>query len=213
MQTLDLSGESRKSEGRLKSLLWPSVDNAWDVDYLGQQGFWICLIIALISIVFLTITASETPSHSAQLTVFIIAGVFFFAFVVGGMGVRESSWPAAAMIFTLYAVNQLSSGAPGPLAIIIGAVLLSNVRATFLASRWKPVAEDEDRPTRFNETVRDKLVDQLPPRLWPILRIPFFVVSSLLLLFLFYVSAMMLLQPHAALDDNATPSATVTATP
>jgi GDP-D-mannose dehydratase len=44
------------------------------------------------------------------------------------------------------------------------AVLLSNVRATFLAARWMPVTEDEDRPARFNETFRDKPVDQLPPR-------------------------------------------------
>jgi hypothetical protein len=214
METLNLSGESRKSDGRLKSLLWPTVDNAWDVDYLGQQGFWICLIIATINAVFLTTTAFETQSPTGRLTVLILAGVFFFAFVVGGMGVRESSWPAAAMIFILYVVNQLGSGrAPGILSIIIGAVLLSNVRATFLASRWKPIAEGEDRPTRFNETFRDKLVDQLPPRLWPILRIPFFIASFLLVLFLLYVSAIMWLRPHNALDDNATPSATVTATP
>lgn len=214
MQTLNLSGESRKTDSRLKSLFWPTVDNAWDVDYLGQQGFWICLIIALINLALLTITAFETSSPIGRSTVFILAGVFFFAFVVGGMGVRESSWPAAAMIFILYVVNQLGSGRPpGILSIIIGAVLLSNVRATFLASRWKPAAEGEDRPTRFNETLRDKLVDQLPPRLWPILRIPFFIASSVLLLFLLYVSAIMLLRPHGALDEDATPSVTVTAAP
>jgi len=39
MQSLNLSGESKKSDGPLKSLFWPTVDNAWDVDYLGQQGF------------------------------------------------------------------------------------------------------------------------------------------------------------------------------
>jgi len=45
MQTLDLSGERKKSDGRLKSLFWPTVENAWDVDYLGQQGFWICCVL------------------------------------------------------------------------------------------------------------------------------------------------------------------------
>src|SRR5579863_5607463 len=114
METLNLSGESRKSDGRLKSLLWPTVDNAWDVDYLGQQGFWICLIIAIINLALLTITAFDTPNAAGRMTIFILAGVFFFAFVVGGIGVRESNWAAAAMIFILYVMNQLGSGtAPG----------------------------------------------------------------------------------------------------
>ena len=41
MQTLGLTGEDKRSDGRLKSIFWPTVDNAWDVNYLGQQGFWI----------------------------------------------------------------------------------------------------------------------------------------------------------------------------
>ncbi len=216
MQSLNLSGSSKKSDGRIKSLFWPTVENAWDVDYLGQQGFWVCLAIAVLSFAFLAFTASEVPNPAGRMTVFILAGVTFFVYVVGGMGVRESSWPAAAMIFTLYVVNQLGSGrAPSILPVIVAGVLLSNVRATFLASRWKPAAEDEDRPTRFNETFRDKLVDQLPPKLWPILRIPFFIASALLLLFLFYVGAMLLLRPHPApeFNENSTPSATVTAAP
>ena len=64
MQTLDLSGESKKSDGRLKSLLWPSVDNAWDVDYLGQQGFWICLIIGALNLAFLFFMALEVTNPS-----------------------------------------------------------------------------------------------------------------------------------------------------
>lgn len=46
MQTLELSGGSKRSDGVPKSIFRPSVENAWDVDYLGRQGFWICLIIA-----------------------------------------------------------------------------------------------------------------------------------------------------------------------
>jgi hypothetical protein len=175
-----------------------------------------CLIIAILSFAFLAVTAFEAPTTAGRITVFTLAGGILFVYVVGGMGVRESNWHAAAMIFVLYVVNQLGSGrAPSLIPVIIGAVLLSNVRATFLASRWKPIEEDEDRPMRFNETFRDKLVDQLPPRLWPILRIPFFVAAGLLFLFLCYVSAVMLLRPHPAMqiDDNATPSATVTVDP
>jgi len=62
------------------------------------------------------------------------------------------------------------------------AILLSNVRAAFLASEWKPLSEDDDRPTRFSDSIGDKLVDQLPQRAWRVLQVPFFVLSSSLLL-------------------------------
>jgi hypothetical protein len=58
-------------------------------------------------------------------------------------------------------------------------LLFSNLRATLIAREWRPVAEGEDRPQRFNESLRDKLVDIWPPKLWPILRIPFFVLGAL----------------------------------
>ncbi len=201
MQSLDLSGSARKSDGWLKSLLWPTVDNAWDVDYLGQQGFWICLLIAVVSLVFLSGFApyQQPAAHRVGL---ILAITTFFVFFVGGMGVRQASWPAAAMVFAVYAVNQVAGGRVGILAIIFGAVLLSNLRATYLASRWTPPAEDEDRPMRFNETWRDKLVDQLPPRAWPILRIPFYVAASLLLLFTLYASALTLSRPAVSSDSG-----------
>jgi hypothetical protein len=178
MQTLGLSGDSKPSDGRLKSIFWPTVQNAWDVDYLERQGFWICLIIAIFQLVVAAITGSPVA--------FVVGAVEALFFVVGGMGVREGSWPAAALVFSLYLFNLLYGVAmrqpPGILAIIAAAILLSNVRAALLASRWKPAAEDEDRPMRFSETFGDKIADQLPPKLWPFLRIPFFALASLLLL-------------------------------
>jgi hypothetical protein len=178
MQTLGLSGESKPSDGRLKSIFWPSVQNAWDVDYLGRQGLWICLLIAVFQLVL-----SVISGNPATLVVGVLEALVF---AVGGLGVRESSWAAAAMVFSLFVLNLLYGAVmgqpPGILAIIFGAVLLSNVRAAYLASRWKPATEEEDRPMRFSETFSDKLADQLPAAAWPILRIPFLVVSSLLLL-------------------------------
>jgi len=213
MQSLNLSGQEKKSDGRLKSLFWPTVENAWDVDYLGQQGFWICLIIAIISFAFIAVTASFIPSSTARDVTLAIGAIVSFVYFVGGMGVRQASWPAALTVFILYVSDQISAGrAPGVLAIIIAAVLLSNVRATILASRWRPVTEDEDRPMRFNETFRDKLVDQLPPRAWPILKYPFYVSAVLVLILLFATFTLRLLHPPSAnpQNENATPSVTVT---
>lgn len=178
MQTLGLSGESKRSDGWLKSIFWPTVDNAWDVDYLGQQGFWICFLIAIFQLGFSLFTGNVIIIGAG------LAGALLY--YLGGMGVREKSWPAAAIIFACYFVETLISvlaGAfwspGGVVKIIFLGLLLSNLRATFIASEWKPAAEGEDRPERFSETFRDKLVDAWPPRLWRILQIPFYVLGAI----------------------------------
>lgn len=216
MQTLDLSGESKKSDGRLKSLFWPSVENAWDVDYLGQQGFWLCLIIGIINFAVLALPAIETPLPAVRLVNLILAVMLLFVYWVGGMGVRQASWSAALFIFALYVIDQLAAArVPGILSFLIAGVLLSNVRATILASNWKPASEDEDRPTRFNETLRDQLVDQLPLRAWPILKYPFYFFATTLLLMLLatFANRMRHPEPRTAPDENAVPSSITVATP
>lgn len=40
METLNLSDSTPRSESRLKSLFWPSIQNGADVDYLGTPGYW-----------------------------------------------------------------------------------------------------------------------------------------------------------------------------
>lgn len=193
MQTLGLSGESRRSDGRLKSIFWPTVENAWDVNYLGEQGFWILIAVAVFEIVV---------SALAGNAILLIGGVMtFFVYVMGAMGVREASWPAAAMVFSVYFAGLMGTLAmgrlPGVVAVIIAGVLLSNVRAAFLASEWKPLDENEDKPTRFNETLADKLSDQLPMKLWPAIQIPFFALASILLLLeLLGVAVMVLRRLH-----------------
>ena len=178
MQTLGLSGESQRSDGRLKSIFWPTVQNAWDVDSLGRQGFWICVIIAAFQLVVSLFTGSPI--------LIVVGALTALAFLIGGMGVRESNWPAAAMVFVLYFLGLLYTMAsgkfPGILMIVAAGILLSNVRAAFLASEWRPAGKDDDKPTRFNDSLGDKLVDQLPAKAWPLLQIPFFGLASLLLL-------------------------------
>jgi len=176
MQTLGLSGESRRSDGRLKSIFWPRVENAWDVNYLGQQGFWICVVVAVFQL--------AAAAFSGNLIVLVLQVIAALVFLVGGMGVREASWPAAAMVFGLSFVGLLTTMAmgelPGVIAVVTVGVLLSNVRAAFLASEWKPAGEGEDRPTRFNETMVDKIVDQLPAKFWPRIQPYFFAVGAAL---------------------------------
>jgi hypothetical protein len=183
MQTLGLSGESRRSDGRLKSIFWPTVENAWDVNYLGQQGFWICVVVAAfqLAIAVLSATFAGNPLVTA---IYVVAALVF---LLGGMGVREASWPAAALVFGIFFTGLLYTMAmgrlPGIIEVIFAGILLSNVRAAFLASEWRPAGEGEDRPTRFDESLTDKIVDQLPAKVWPRFQPLFFAVGAAVLAF------------------------------
>jgi hypothetical protein len=191
MQTLGLSSESKRSDGRLKSLFWPTVENAWDVDYLGQQGMWICTAVAVMSLIGGLLTGNVV-----LVAVAILTALFYW---IGGMGVRQANWLAAAAVFLVYAINLAILGAhilapAGLIQLAFALVLLSNVRAAFLASEWRPAEGDTDRPTRFNETLADKYIDQMPVKLWPVLQIPFLVLAVVMLLFSLVGAALIVAQ-------------------
>jgi hypothetical protein len=182
MQTLGLSGESRRSDGRLKSIFWPTVENAWDVNYLGQQGFWICVVLAVFQLAYAALVVGAFSSPPIQLVIYAVAALVY---LLGGMGVREASWPAAAVVFGIFFTGLLYTMAmgrlPGIIDVMFAGILLSNVRAAFLASEWRPAGEGEDRPTRFDESITDKIVDQLPAKVWPRIQPFFFAVGAAVL--------------------------------
>ena len=166
MQTLGLSDSTERTESRLQSLFWPSIQTGTDVDYLGTQGYWVCTVVAILSFVVLVVSG-----HT-------IGGMFTLPFYyLGGVGVRERSRYAAAVVVLMYAADTLFSGL-GVVRVMIGAVLLSNLRATWIASRWKPESEEAILPPRLGETWGDKLADRLPMWLWPKVRIPYYVFSA-----------------------------------
>src|SRR5229473_95078 len=186
METLGLSGSAERSEGRLKSLFWPSIQNGTDVDYLGAQGYWVCTIVAIVSFVFLAINGQPITGVAVLL--------FYY---VGGVGVRERSYYAALVVFIMYLLDTLL--APGIVRIILSALLLSNLRATWIAATWRPESEEAALPPRLNETFTDKLADQLPTWLWPKVRVAYYIYSAgfLLLVIVGLASmAMKMKAPH-----------------
>jgi hypothetical protein len=164
VETLNLSGSSEFSDSRLKSLFWPKIQNGSDVDYLGAQGYWICTLVSVVSFVLLIITGKP-----------ITAVVILLLYYLGGVGVRERSRYAAAVVFAMYLLDTLFS--PGVVRILFSALLLSNLRATWIAGNWQPGSEDSVLPPRFGETFVDKFRDVLPARLWPKVRIAYCVLS------------------------------------
>lgn len=169
MQTLGLSDSTPRSESRLQSLFWPSVQNAADVDYLGAQGYWICTLVAAVSCVFLVATG-----HA------IVGTMVLLFYYLGGVGVREGSTYAAAMVLSIYALDSMVSP-PSVGRILIGVMLLSNVRATWIASRWKPESEEAAPQPRLGDTWGDKFADKFPSWLWPKIRVIYYIFSACML--------------------------------
>jgi hypothetical protein len=169
VETLDLSKTEARSEGRLKSLFWPSIQTANDVDYLGAQGFWVCVVVAVVAFVL-----SAAAGH--WITGIVVLLFYYF----GGVGVRERSRFAAAVVFALFVLDSIVSGLGIPRLIIIG-LLLSNLRATWIATHWKPESNEAALPPRFNESWSDKFADVWPTYLWPKVRILYYALAICLL--------------------------------
>jgi hypothetical protein len=147
--------------------MWPSVQSGADVDYLGAQGYWVCTIIGVSAFLF-AIAAGYTIGG-------ILAFVYYY---LGGVGVRERSRYAAVAVFVLYIAEMIFSGV-GVLSVLFAALLLSNLRATWIASLWKPDSEEAAMPPRLNQTLGDKFSDILPMWLWPKVRVLYYVYSVL----------------------------------
>lgn len=165
MQTLGLSDSTPRTEGRLKSLFWPSIKTSSDVDYLGSQGLWVCSAIGAVSFVALAFTG-----HA------LLGLMILLLYYLSGVGVREGSRYAAGWAFVTYFGDMVVTG-PGVVKIILSGLLLSNFRAIWIASRWKPDSAESAPAPRWNETWTDKFGDIWPTWLWPRFRILYYVLS------------------------------------
>jgi hypothetical protein len=173
MQTLGISNSTPPQENRLKNLFWPTIRTGTDVDALGTQGFWICVVVGVFSLVANTIAGQP------------IVGIFLLLyFYMGGVGVREHNLYAAIVVFIMYLANTLA--APGVLNGFLTIVLLSNMRATFIASFWEPEKVEAEMPIRLNETWGDKFADKWPAWLWPKIQIAFYVYSAAFILLVLF---------------------------
>jgi hypothetical protein len=99
MQTLGLADSTTRSEGRLKSLFWPSIQSGTDVDYLAAQGFWVCTFVGVTSFIFLAFLGGQP----------ITGLLVLLLFHLGGVGVREHNPFAAAVMLIFYVVDFAAS--------------------------------------------------------------------------------------------------------
>jgi hypothetical protein len=145
VQTLGITDKQQEPDNFFRRIFWPS-NHPSNIDLLGQQGFWVCMFVAAISIIQAIVEQHWT-----------FGIVFALVFVLGGMGVREHSRAAAVCISMLYLVNVagtvvLGQSVPGVLTLAVLGLLLANIRGTWIAARWKDAVAEDDLPTRFKET-------------------------------------------------------------
>lgn len=153
MQTLGLSSEPKPTDNLFKRLFWPSIESGYDVDLLGQQGFWLCTGVAALTGLSFLIAGWPT-----------LGMIFVLAFFLGGCGVRERSLAAAVIVFLLYAVNATANvivgGFGNPLiTLVVLMLLVSNIRGTVLARLWAERPEHQqtgELPERGRHSVGER---------------------------------------------------------
>jgi len=210
MQTLGLSSSPQPTDNIFKRLLWPAVESQYDVDLLGQQGFWVCTIVATLSLVLML--ALRMP-----ITGLITAIVFF----LGGCGVRERSIPSALLVFVLYLWNLVGGIILGSfgnplLQIVILMLLFANIRATILSRRWvaEPFEDGENElPERSNSSLSERFANRLPEKLWPTGKYVFFPLAIIVLLLSVVGTAMNASRAHAATMLRPENSTTINVAP
>jgi hypothetical protein len=166
MESLGLSDSPPRSESRLKALFWPSIETGTDVDYLGTQGYWVCTLVAVGSCILLFVAGQPIAA--------ILVLIFYY---LGGVGVRQRSRYAAVVVFLLFLADAILSHM-NVARVLFAALLLSNLRATWISAEWKPGSEEAALPPRLSDTWSDKFADQLPEWLWPKVRIIYYVFSA-----------------------------------
>jgi hypothetical protein len=166
MQTLGLSDSTPKPENRLKSLFWPDIRHEYDADHISTQGFWVCWIIAGFTLVF-----------GLALTGQILVVIDVVYFLMAGMGIRQHSKFAAVAAVVNYFLASLLVGFR-MLSVFFLALLIANVRATWLSVRWR-ANNPEPPPVPLEQTFLDRVSSRLPRLFWPALRWLFYPLAIL----------------------------------
>ncbi|MBS1798586.1 MAG: hypothetical protein JSS95_02040 [Acidobacteria bacterium] len=182
IETLEFSSV-QPTDGWLRRLFWPRIANRQDVDLVGQQGFWICFVVATAW----GIGAFFTAHASLGL---LIAATYF----LGAMGVRRYSLAASVFMFLCLFLDRVASlealllGAPGggnPMVGITAIVLLFlNIRATVLARRWQARNRPMERRQRQRPVtpLADTLVNEWPGLVWPRARYVFYPLATVVVM-------------------------------
>jgi hypothetical protein len=136
MQTLGLSDSTPKSQGRLRALLWPTINNDVSASTAAQNAMYAGFAVGALTTLFvlLWITSRSSLADGAL-------------FVMLGIGVRQFSITASILAVLLYATNVVTAighGAVGSgivVSVIVTSLFISAIRAAFFMRSYPGGAE------------------------------------------------------------------------
>lgn len=176
IETLEFSSVRQPTDGLLKRLFWPRIVSQHDVDLVGQQGFWICFVVAAAWAIGSFFTAHASLGLLIAVT-----------YLLGATGVRQHSMAAAVFMFLCLFFDRMASlealllGVPGggnPMVGITATVLLLlNIRATILARRWQAQNRMVESRELAGGSFASILVNRVPGVLWPPTRYVFYPLA------------------------------------
>jgi signal peptidase I len=192
MQTLGLSDSTPKPTSRIKELFWPKIDDEVAAVTAARNAMYASFAIAAGT----ALAAFAAGSYLAWIDVAL--------YVMVGIGVRQLSRTAALTGFILYGLSWLlvpSSMLSGAIVVrlILTALLLNGIRAAAYAhlAHKEHAIEAVANPAvdTTGQSRASVAVENLPNRLWPILKGPFFVsLYALVVLNLWSLSLMTIVQ-------------------
>jgi len=173
MHTLGLSDTAARPGGRLRALFWPTIRDEADFDSVTTQGFWVCFVVAVVTIGFGAFTGSPFSG--------LLEGVFYF---LAAVGVRKGSRMAGIVAFTAYLLGRFvmqryTGNGFGVMSVIFLALLGANIRGSWLCARWAKEKRFTGFPPRLNQTLGEQLSGQFPELLWPQTRHIFYGLAGL----------------------------------
>lgn len=183
MQGLGLSDSTPPTESRWRALFWPAIRNEADLEVVTQQGFGVCVVVAVVTLGVAVFTGSVW-----------LGGFEALYFFLAGAGVRQRSRAAGILAFASYFLSGLvmqryTGNGFGVTRVLFLALLLAVVRGTWLSRKWEPEAVTVEPAYAVQPSLWDRISDRLPAVLWPKGRYVFYGLAvievSILILSLF----------------------------
>lgn len=181
--------------GRQLLAFWPMVDSIDDVDRVSLLGYRVCIAYALWQLGSLLRTLLVSDDADTRRAVYMVMPVMLVFYFLGANAVRRSSVAAAWMLALAAAIvpllTLLQRRTFHGLEILVLIVFLVVLRGTTLTSRWlrlhgtdsntSPLRIADILPLQIRTGLGQTMVDRWPEKLWPRLRVLFWIAGLLVI--------------------------------
>ena len=171
------------------------VDSIDDVDRVSLLGYRVCIAYALWQLGSLLRTLLVSDDADTRRAVYMVMPVMLVFYFLGANAVRRSSVAAAWMLALAAAIvpllTLLQRRTFHGLEILVLIVFLVVLRGTTLTSRWlrlhgtdsntSPLRIADILPLQIRTGLGQTMVDRWPEKLWPRLRVLFWIAGLLVI--------------------------------